>query len=108
MRSIYRAVLFAIALGAMTPVVVYSQQFEFPEPDEVPEVAEGAEPPEHQQNQPPRRVYRQRRGWRNSPIVWTGAAVALAVVLPFGVYRVVSQMRYASQQANREKKPWDV
>jgi hypothetical protein len=109
MRFICRAAFFAVALGALAPTFAVCQQFQFPDPDDVPEVAEAVEggaPPEPEQS-PRRNVNRQRRSWRNSPIVWTGAAVALAVALPFGVYRVIAQMRYASQQTQREKAPWE-
>jgi hypothetical protein len=113
MRSICRVAFFTVVLGALAPTFAFGQQFQFPDPDDVPEpaeaveAAEGAPPPEPQQS-PRRNVYRGRRSWRNSPIVWTGVAVALAVALPFGVYRVIAQMRYASQQMQkREKAPWE-
>jgi hypothetical protein len=100
MRSIIPAILLVLAIAPMTPEVAICQQYEHSkiEPDE--------DLPARQE--PERRpIRRPRRTWRNSPILWAGAGIGLAVALPFGVFRVVRQMRYAATQAERPKAPWE-
>ena len=103
MRSISRSMILALAIGPMIPTIALCQ------PDDMVEFEEWDPGPavDNQPQQPRRPVFRRRRTWRDSPLVWGVAATALAVALPFGVFRVIRQMRYMSQQSQREKAPWE-
>ena len=93
MRSFLRAMVLAMAVCSVTPDAAIGQH-----DDEFIEVI--------QEDPPPRRRVG-RRSWRNSPIVLGIAAVVLAVAIPFGVFKVVSQMRYMQKEQQREKAPWE-
>jgi hypothetical protein len=99
MRSFVRALVLSLAIAPAMPAIATCQ------PDEIIAIEEFDDPPP--EPQPKRRVIHRRRNWRDSPLVWGGAATALAIMLPFGVFKVVRQMRYMSQQQQREKAPWE-
>lgn len=101
MRSFLAAMILSLGLASLVPAVAHCQ------PDDViilEEFDDDLPPPEQPQR---RRFQRPRRSWRDSPLVWGAAATALAIALPFGVFRVVRQMRYMTQQQAREKAPWE-
>src|SRR5262245_26534991 len=100
MRKFLAALFLALTIAPTVPAVAVCQQFEFPEPQEI---DDGPDPEELPRER--RTFNRPRRSWRNNPIVLGAVAVGLAVVLPFGVFKVVRQMRYMSQQSQRAKAP---
>ena len=57
---------------------------------------------------PPRRVVRrQRRTWRNSPIVWGLAATVLVVAIPIGIVKTIAQMRQWRRDQERDRPAWE-
>jgi hypothetical protein len=105
MRSFLRATVLALAINPFMPDVAFCQPAEGFE-EAPPGFQE--EPPDFQEAPPPRRVVtRQRRGWRNSPIVWGTAAMVLAVAIPIGVIKVIRDMHQWRVEQAREKAPWE-
>src|SRR5262245_28688524 len=100
MRKFFVAMFLAFTIVPSLPDVAMCQRYEFSDPDD-----DDVEPQQRQQRRPP--VNRPRRTWRNNPIVLGAAAVTLLVVLPFGIFKVVRQMRYMTQASQREKAPWE-
>jgi hypothetical protein len=90
MRAFFRAMVLALAINSFLPDIAFCQDNDG---------FEGAPPP--------RAVTRQRRGWRNSPIVWGTVATVLAVAIPLGVFKVIRDMRQWRAEQAREKAPWE-
>src|SRR5687767_8475405 len=100
MRTFLRAIVFAVALGSLTPDVALCQ---LPEDDFDERFDDDDAPP------PPVKVTKKpaRSSWRNSPVTWTLGAAALAVAIPLGIWKTVGHMRTWSEEQKRPRAAWE-